>query len=76
MAISDSGSKFWDSGSPPIESGHAQGYFFFLENGNLGFWKPSEPYAETDFVVLQISAGTDQENQAEKLYFAAAHMQI
>ena len=37
------------SGNLPIESGHAQGCFFFLKNGNLGFlkpilgfWKPSE----------------------------------
>ena len=29
MAISDSGSKFLDSGSPPIESGHAQGCVLF-----------------------------------------------
>ena len=40
MAISDSESQFWDSGSPPRAVGHAQGCFFFLKNSNLGFWKP------------------------------------
>ena len=28
MGISDSGSQFWDSGSPPRALGHAQGCFF------------------------------------------------
>ena len=40
MAILDSGSKFLDSAGPSIESGHAQGCFFLLENDNLGCWKP------------------------------------
>ena len=28
------------SSNLPIESGRAQGCFFFWKNGNLGFWKP------------------------------------
>ena len=45
MAISDSGSKFLDSGRTPKESGHAQGCFVFWKWQSgilkpiLGFWK-------------------------------------
>ena len=47
MAISDSGSKFLDSGSPPIESGHAQGGFF------SGKWQSG--ILEANFGILEVT---------------------
>ena len=47
MAISDSGSKFLDSGSPPIESGHAQGCLFF--------WKMAIWDSEANFGILEVT---------------------